>query len=153
MSRKGNGREMRISSREEEDNLIVVPSVVRTRSPEFKFQQERLMRDTRENTDKESTSTDCQEGAKIAITGGFQEQFRQYLSGMTQLKLILPQGKEMDCMTSGLPSHFWFLWFGDLVLFTPFIPARPRPALDHRPKQGTTHQGRGTARLGYTADP
>jgi len=44
---------MGICSCEEEDDLIAVPSLARTRSPEKKFQQRRLMRDTRENTDKE----------------------------------------------------------------------------------------------------
>lgn len=43
LSREDNGREMRICSCEEEDNLIAVPSLVRMRSPEFKFLQERLM--------------------------------------------------------------------------------------------------------------
>lgn len=55
-------------------------------------------------------------------------------------------------MTSGLPSHSWFLWFGDFSgLFKPFISARPWPMQDHRPKQGRTQQGRGTARHGYAA--
>lgn len=53
MSREDNGSKMGICSCEEEDDLIAVPSLARTRSPEFKFQQRRLMRDTRENTDKE----------------------------------------------------------------------------------------------------